>query len=46
MEKQTGEFVCTNCRETAVLVVGDDTPFKCQDCSGEECEMNFVLEEA
>jgi predicted nucleic acid-binding Zn ribbon protein len=43
MENQMGEYQCTNCHESVVLAVGDDSPFNCKNCGGEECEMNFNL---
>jgi hypothetical protein len=38
-----GLYACTQCRAAAILPVEDDTPFKCTQCSAEECELDFPL---
>ena len=45
MEKQKGEFQCTDCYQAVVLAVDADTTFVCKNCGGEECEMNFAYSE-
>jgi predicted nucleic acid-binding Zn-ribbon protein len=43
MESTMGEYQCTKCGETVMLPVGDDTLFGCQQCGGEEGEMNYAM---